>query len=192
MGEFVPYEEVDHTADYALVARGRTFPELLLNASVGLCHLLADVAALPAPAERRAVRARAPSRERLLVGWLRELLFLHETEDVAFSAIGLDDVRDSLDPGPAPRQPAGQAPGPALAPRRLVGQAARLPSTPPGTPLGDGLRPAPALAASGWADLVPADAAPDALRAQLKAVTYHDLEIEENHGLLQVRIVFDT
>ena len=158
MGEFVPFEEVDHTADYALVARGRDLAELLRNASLGLCRLLADVDSLPPPLERRPLHATAPSRERLLVGWLRELLFLHETQTVVFSGVGLDEVTD---------RPDGMPP-------ELTREAL------------------PPLAASGWADVVPADAAPDAVRAELKAVTYHDLEIEERDGLLRVRITFDT
>ena len=40
--EYVPFEEAEHTADLALVARGRDLRELVLNACRGTIALIGD------------------------------------------------------------------------------------------------------------------------------------------------------
>lgn len=77
------FEEVRHTADWALRAEGATLEELLLNASRGMLSLLgAEPAA--ARATRSTLELEAEDPESLLVAWLGELLYRMETRQVTF------------------------------------------------------------------------------------------------------------
>lgn len=71
------WEFIDHTADYALRARGRDFRELLESAATGLARLMADTADL-APTEVREVEVTGQDREEVLVHLLKELLYLED------------------------------------------------------------------------------------------------------------------
>jgi len=137
-----PFELVNHTADLAIRARGRTFPELVLHAARGLCSLLADAGRLEPQGPSRRVEAAGDTRERLLVGCLREVLAL-ETLDglvpVRVEPVSGDDSRIVLDVA-----------------------------------------------------TVPLDKARDYLLADIKAVTYHDLQVRETPQGLEATIVFDT
>ena len=73
------YRILDHTADLAIEARGRDYPELVLQAALGLLALLLDRADI-APTDSVAIRAEGPTRERALVRALREMLDLIEDE----------------------------------------------------------------------------------------------------------------
>jgi len=74
------YEEIEHTADLAIKAYGRDIKELFANAAYGMFSAMGiDLEAIK-PTLRREVRLEAPDREALLVDWLNELLYLHETE----------------------------------------------------------------------------------------------------------------
>jgi len=80
-----PFETVDHTADLALVVRGATLAELLQNAASGMFSQIADLSAeRPSRGEHRwSLEGEEP--EELLMAWLRELLFEHETEGLVFT-----------------------------------------------------------------------------------------------------------
>jgi len=68
------YEELDHTADWALRVRGKDMAELCLHAASAM---LAACGARPGQgdtAERR-VSLQAGDREALLVRWLQEVLY---------------------------------------------------------------------------------------------------------------------
>lgn len=83
----MPYEVVEHTADWAIRVRGRDFAELLLNAALGMTSLLvADVTHLPWQVERR-VTLEAFDRESMLVEWLGELAYLAESEGLVFGKV---------------------------------------------------------------------------------------------------------
>ena len=73
-----PYEEVDHTADWALLVRGRDMSDLCL---VAASAMLAACGARPAKGRRdeRQLELHAEDREGLLVSWLEEILFSLET-----------------------------------------------------------------------------------------------------------------
>ena len=84
------FEEIEHTADYALRIRGRDLGELLCNAARGLNSLarpeFGEAAADPV---KRHIELEAPDAETLLVDWLSELAYLAETEMLAFTAFDL-------------------------------------------------------------------------------------------------------
>ena len=82
-----PFEPVEHTADYALVAWGGDLRELIENAGRGMISLLVDSRKL-APSREVAFSVRGDSPERLLLECLRELL--HLEEDQALVPVAFD------------------------------------------------------------------------------------------------------
>ncbi len=82
--EIAGFEEVEHTADWALRVRGRDLAELLANAARGMSSLLVpDLAHVPTDVERH-FELDAFDPESLLVTWLSELAYWAETEMLVF------------------------------------------------------------------------------------------------------------
>ncbi|MGQ0797703.1 MAG: archease [Methanobacteriota archaeon] len=73
------YEELDHTADVGIRAHGASLGELFAAAAAGMFSLVTDLRKVRAVGEVE-VRVTADDLEALLVRWLSELLFLHETQ----------------------------------------------------------------------------------------------------------------
>jgi SHS2 domain-containing protein len=92
--DFVPFEEVEHTADLALIARGRDVRELALNACRGTLALIGDLQGL-APEVWAEIGAEAAEPERLLVRLVKELLLAWEREGGLPVVVELDEA----DPG---------------------------------------------------------------------------------------------
>jgi SHS2 domain-containing protein len=86
-----PFEEVEHTADYAMHVRGDNLASLLRNAALGMLHLSG---AIPAEdrGQRRKIELEAPDTETLLVVWLEELLFRMETYGVTYPEIDIQTL----------------------------------------------------------------------------------------------------
>lgn len=83
------FEEIEHTADWALRVRGRDLPELLVQAALGMGSLLvAELAAVPVDVERR-FALEAIDAESLLVNWLGELAYWAEAESLVFREFDL-------------------------------------------------------------------------------------------------------
>lgn len=83
------FEEVEHTADWALRVRGRDWPEFLINAAYGMASLLvAEPAAVPLEIERK-FELDAFDSESLLVNWLGELAYWAEVELLVFHQFDL-------------------------------------------------------------------------------------------------------
>jgi SHS2 domain-containing protein len=86
------FEEIEHTADWALRVRGRDLAELLVNAARGMVSLIvADPAALPRDVEQE-LELESIDAESLLVDWLSELAYWAETEMLIFHRFDLQDV----------------------------------------------------------------------------------------------------
>ena len=86
------FEEIEHTADWALRVRGANLSELLSHAARGMSSLLvADLAAIPADV-RRQVELDALDAESLLVEWLGELAYWAESELLIFREYDLSEV----------------------------------------------------------------------------------------------------
>lgn len=79
------YEFFDHTADVGAVVRGSTLPRLFENAAAALFDLICDRRTVR-PGRARRVSVMGSGLEDLLVRFLTELLVLHETERLVFSA----------------------------------------------------------------------------------------------------------
>ena len=79
-----PFEEIEHTADWALRVRGQTLAELFAAAARGMFSLLTDLSRVTA--ERHIeLDLRSVDTETLLVDWLNELLYQAESKRVVFS-----------------------------------------------------------------------------------------------------------
>ena len=79
------YEEIEHTADVGIRAYGRTLDELFANAAEGMFSLIADLATVK-PIGEIEVRVSADDAPTLLLRWLTDLLYVHETEHLLFSS----------------------------------------------------------------------------------------------------------
>jgi SHS2 domain-containing protein len=76
------FEEIEHTADWALRVRGDSLTDLFRNAALGMLSLL-GIEPVPGNSESRFFELKAEDTETLLVSWLEELLFPLEVENVA-------------------------------------------------------------------------------------------------------------
>lgn len=92
--EHQPFEEVEHTADWALKVWGVDLPDLFKNAAVGMMQLMD---ALPAQHDPlvRTIEIEAIDRESLLVAWLEELLFGMEIRSVTYQDIRINIIGDT-------------------------------------------------------------------------------------------------
>jgi SHS2 domain-containing protein len=81
------FESFDHTADVGLRIYGRDLKQLFVHAAQGMFDLIAEVKKGRSLPERKEVRLKieALSQEELLVGWLRELLYLASTQQLFFT-----------------------------------------------------------------------------------------------------------
>ena len=84
-----PFEQVEHTADYAILARGQDLRELIQNAGRGMISLLVEAESLQ-PQQQVAFTSTADSPERLLIECLRELLYLSEEGQIPIRFIVQD------------------------------------------------------------------------------------------------------
>ncbi len=83
------FDEIEHTADWAIRVRGATLPDLFVSAAVGMYSLMADLSAVK-PAFERTVEARGMDAEALLVKWLNELVYRTEMDGEVFCQFQID------------------------------------------------------------------------------------------------------
>jgi SHS2 domain-containing protein len=86
------FEEIEHTADWALRIRGRDLRELLLNAARGMGYLLVSDPAKVVLGVEEHFEIEAYDSEGLLVNWLSELAYWAEMEGVVFSNFNFRQV----------------------------------------------------------------------------------------------------
>jgi SHS2 domain-containing protein len=136
------FEIVEHTADVGIVSHGPTIADAFEQAARGLYSLMIDLGRVE-PLVAREITAEAPDRERLLVRWLSDLIFLTESEALVFASFEVDVAPD-----------------------------------------GRSLR---ALAQGEPLDMARHDPGYD-----VKAVTYHDLEVVEEPSGWRCRVIVDV
>jgi len=78
------YRLLEHTADAMVEAYGKDLGERFGNAAYAMFDQITDVGKVEPKGELRVVLS-GESREQLLVDFLQELLFLHDTEGLLFS-----------------------------------------------------------------------------------------------------------
>ena len=86
------FSEVDHTADWAIRARGATLPELFVNAATGMYSLVADLSAMT-PTVERVIEVKGVDAEALLVNWLNELVYHTEMDGEVFCEFRVESFR---------------------------------------------------------------------------------------------------
>ena len=86
-------EILEHTADIGLQARAATREELYEALGEGLATM--QGAWFPGEGTERPVRVESSDPEALLVAWLDELLYLHESEDAVLTGLSVDSVDDT-------------------------------------------------------------------------------------------------
>jgi len=77
------YKLLEHTADAMVEAYGETLNERFANAAFAMFDQITDVTKVEPLGELKIV-LKAENREQLLVDFLQELLFVHDTEDLVF------------------------------------------------------------------------------------------------------------
>jgi SHS2 domain-containing protein len=87
------FEEIEHTADWAIRVRGKTIESLFENAALGMLRLM-QASSRPGDAKIKQIELEAIDKETLLVAWLEELLFNIETNDVNFTDIKVHQVKN--------------------------------------------------------------------------------------------------
>ena len=106
---FIPFEPVDHTADLAFVARGRTLADLFTHAAEGMVAFLYDRATVE-PLEEERIEITGEDAEELLVTWLQEILYRHEVKRRLYSEFRVESA--------APPRLVASAHGESFDPRR--------------------------------------------------------------------------
>ncbi len=91
----VRYEEIEHTADVGIRAYGSSLDELFANAAEGMFSLIADLDSVKEVGEIE-VRLEADDIPTLLLRWLSELLYLHETQRLLFTSFDVQVDGTSL------------------------------------------------------------------------------------------------
>ena len=89
-----PWEEIEHTADWAIRVRGEDLRALFENAARGMVALAGGETDPGRPAVSHTFALSAPDYETLLIDWLSELIYLIEDEHVVFTDIRVERVAD--------------------------------------------------------------------------------------------------
>ena len=89
------YEVLEHTADVGLRATAPTLPELFAEATRGMAEL-AGVWSAGAEGDEVPVEAAAGDLEGLLVEWLGEVLYVHDSRNAALHRVVLDEVSETF------------------------------------------------------------------------------------------------
>ncbi|MBI3316900.1 MAG: archease [Candidatus Omnitrophica bacterium] len=93
----MPYKILEHTADIGLSLEGKNLVELFQDGAIGLVSLITEIR--PVAVERKRIKksfdlsAEGPGR--LLMLWLRELLFEFSAHGVIFSDYQFHDLRET-------------------------------------------------------------------------------------------------
>jgi SHS2 domain-containing protein len=91
------FEIIEHTADVGIEARADSLGELFRQAALGLSEIAGIWNPQPAGEEREAaIDLEAADLGALLVDWLAELLYLHESRGAAISSLILTATADPV------------------------------------------------------------------------------------------------
>lgn len=168
-GEFAPAETppwltpLDHTADTGLIVTAPDLPTLFSRAAWGMFSVITDLAAVQ-PALTETVELGADDLPGLLVRWLSELNFRHSTTHRLYARFEVRELgaSDSVETGTAPPPGAGTR-APRDAPWRLQAEVS-------GEPIVPGRH---------------------TVFTEIKAVTFHSLELAKVDGGWRAQIIFD-
>lgn len=103
-----PWEEVEHTADWALRVRGDDLRSLFENAARGMVSLIGGEGNPDQPVTHHQIALSASDQETLLVDWLTELLYLIEDQQIVLADIQVQQVDGSSLAAQVGGRPGGQ------------------------------------------------------------------------------------
>jgi SHS2 domain-containing protein len=86
---------LEHTADIRMEVHGSSLGELFLNAARGFTNLLV-LEPQGRPDTELELLLKADNVEELLVDWLRELLFHHQTHDFILVSADIEEISDTI------------------------------------------------------------------------------------------------
>lgn len=89
-----PFEYIEHTADAGMIVRGDSLHSLFTNAAQGLFEMIAVVDSIDETSVID-IQLQSESVEMLLVAWLDELVFKHETADMFFKRVDISSISQS-------------------------------------------------------------------------------------------------
>lgn len=152
---------LDHTADTGLIVTAPDLPTLFSRAAWGLFTIIGDPAGVQ-PAEAETVALEADDLPALLVRWLAELNFRHLTRHRLYAQFEVRELTTPTGPAPPPA-PTTEPAAPEAAPCRLQAEIF-------GEPIVPGRH---------------------TLFTEVKAVTFHGLELTEVDGGWRAQIILD-
>jgi len=85
------FEQLEHTADLALRVFASSLSELFATAALAMFSQLADLTSIAASVQLQVV-LESLERESLLVDWLNELLYLHETRGEVYTEFTFEEL----------------------------------------------------------------------------------------------------
>ncbi len=85
------FEIVDHTADVGIIAYGADMKEAFANAAKALFSLITELDDVE-EVMHRDIELTAPDQESLLVGWLNELIYLFDAENMLFKRFDITQL----------------------------------------------------------------------------------------------------
>lgn len=85
------FEILNHTADVGIIAYGTNMNEAFANAAKGLFSLITDLDDVE-EVMHQDIELTAPDQESLLVGWLNELIYLFDAENIIFKRFDITQL----------------------------------------------------------------------------------------------------
>lgn len=89
-----PFEILEHTAEIGVKAYGKDFAELFYNMTLGMFSLIVPLEEIQ-PVQTLSVTAQASDRERLLVAFLKELLYRFDVEGFLVCSVAVETLTDT-------------------------------------------------------------------------------------------------
>jgi SHS2 domain-containing protein len=90
----IGYQEIEHTADWAIRVVARSLPQLFELAAQGM-FAIAGVQVSDHAGTRERIQLEAFDPESLLVMWLEELLYLIESQELGISNLTIRQIEDN-------------------------------------------------------------------------------------------------
>jgi SHS2 domain-containing protein len=88
------HETFDHTADIGIRAWGNEFTEVFEEAGKALFEVIVDLKTVT-PAHVHSITLSSDSGEELLLAWLKELLYIFDTERLVFVDFHISDLNST-------------------------------------------------------------------------------------------------
>ncbi|MFC2016305.1 archease [Chloroflexota bacterium] len=88
------FEIINHTADVGIIAYGADMNQAFANAAKALFYLITGLDNVE-EVTHRDIELTAPDQESLLVGWLNELIYLFDTENIIFKRFDITQLNNT-------------------------------------------------------------------------------------------------